>query len=92
MADIAVERTGGNGQIVFEVRVGEGDTESRHEVTLSEEDYRRLGEGYATPEEFVQACFEFLLEREGKESILSWFDVSVIPRYFPDFEEEIRRA
>jgi len=92
VADIAVERTDGNGQIVFEVRVGEDDTESRHEVTLSEEDYRRLGESYASPEEFVQACFEFLLEREPKESILSRFDVSAIPRYFPDFEEEIKRA
>jgi hypothetical protein len=91
MADIEVERTGADGQIVFDVRVSEGGSESRHEVTLSEEDYRRLGEGYGSPDEFVRACFEFLLEREPKESILSRFDVSVISRYFPEFEETIRK-
>ena len=31
-----------------------------------------------------------LLEREPKESILGRFDVSVIGRYFPDFESAIR--
>jgi hypothetical protein len=92
VADIQVERKGANGQIVFDVRVSEGGTESRHEVTLSEEDYRRLGEGYGSPDEFVRACFEFLLQRESKESILSTFDISLISRYFPEFEETIRRA
>jgi hypothetical protein len=92
VADIQVERTGADGQILFDVRVSEEGSESRHEVTLSEEDYRRLGEGYGSPDEFVRACFEFLLEREPKESILSRFDVSVISRYFPEFEETIMRA
>lgn len=58
---------------------------------MSEEDYRRLGEGYGSPDEFVRACFQFLLDREAKESILSRFDVSVISRYFQEFEEEIRK-
>jgi len=30
------------------------------------------------------------LEREPKESILSRFDVTVVRRYFPEFEDEIR--
>jgi hypothetical protein len=92
MADIEVQRTGADGQIVFDVRVKEADSASRHEVTLSEEDYRTLGEGYRSPEAFVRACFQFLLEREPKESILSRFDVGVISRYFPEFEERIKRA
>jgi hypothetical protein len=92
VADIQVRRTGANGQILFDVRVKDGDSESRHEVTLSEEDYRRLGEGYGSPDDFVRACFVFLLEREPKESILSRFDVSVISRYFPEFEEKIKRG
>jgi hypothetical protein len=91
MADIDVQRKGANGQIVFDVRVSDGESESRHEVTLSEEDYRRLGEGYGSPDAFIRACFEFMLEREPKESILSTFDVSVISRYFPEFEETIRK-
>jgi hypothetical protein len=37
------------------------------------------------------AAFRFLLEREPKESILARFDVSVIARYFPEFERELPR-
>ena len=53
---------------------------------------RRRVERYApgaTPEALVEASFRFLLEREPKESILRSFDVSVIGRYFPEFEREI---
>jgi hypothetical protein len=32
-----------------------------------------------------------LLDREPKEAILSRFDVSVISRYFPEFERELPR-
>jgi hypothetical protein len=32
-----------------------------------------------------------LLEREPKESILTRFDLSVIGRYFPEYEREIKR-
>ena len=43
------------------------------------------------PEELIRKSFEFLLEREPKESILSRFDLSVISRYFPEYEREIRK-
>jgi hypothetical protein len=43
------------------------------------------------PEELIQKSFQFLLEREPKESILSRFDLSVISRYFPEFEREIKK-
>ncbi len=33
--------------------------------------------------------FGFLLDREPKESILGRFDVTVIARYFPEFEREL---
>jgi hypothetical protein len=58
-------------------------------VTLAPHDLDRLGARYASPEDLVRACFEFLLEREPKESILSSFDVSVIGRSFPGFEGAI---
>jgi hypothetical protein len=32
-----------------------------------------------------------LLDREQKESILARFDVTVISRYFPEFERELLR-
>lgn len=76
----------------FEVTVREGGSSSEHDVTLSATDFERLGAGYPSPAELVLACFEFLLEREPKEAILRSFDVTVIGRYFPDFETSIRRA
>jgi hypothetical protein len=75
----------------FLVRVKEGDDVSSHVVTMSRADYERLGGNYHSPEEFVQACFEFLLAREPKEQILGTFDISQIGGYFPEFESEIDR-
>jgi hypothetical protein len=47
--------------------------------------------GKHTPERCLEAAFRFLLDREPKESILSRFDVTVISRYFPEFERELPR-
>jgi hypothetical protein len=91
MAEVHVERSTTGDPYRFSVRVSESGKETQHEVTLSDHDYGRLGTGYASPEELVHACFAFLLARESKEQILRQFDVSVIPRYFPEFENEIRR-
>lgn len=71
------------------VGVREGASETTHEVTLARELLERLSPG-EKPDAFVERCFRFLLERESKESILRRFDVSVIARYFPEFEREIR--
>lgn len=73
------------------MRVSEGTSETTHEVTVSAGDLQRLASGHRSPDAFVRACFEFLLTREPKESILRSFDVSVISRYFPEFEREISR-
>lgn len=73
----------------FRVRVAEGDSTTEHEVTVTDTDLR-LAAGYPSTQAFVRACFEFMLAREPKEQILRRFDVSVISRYFPEFEEEIR--
>ena len=42
-------------------------------------------------EGWLDAAFRFLLDRERKESILGRFDVTVISRYFPEFERELPR-
>jgi hypothetical protein len=73
----------------FLVRVKDAGEVSSHVVTLSRADYERLGGNYRSPEEFVEACFEFLLAREPKEQILGTFDISQISSYFPEFEPEI---
>ncbi len=72
----------------FDVTVREGGTESRHHVTMTESTYRNLSGEKVDPKRVIQAAFEFLLDREPKESILSSFDVTVISRYFPSFEED----
>jgi hypothetical protein len=73
----------------FLVRLKDGDEVASHVVMLSAADYERLGSNYRSPEEFVQACFEFLLAREPKDQILGTFDISQISGYFPEFEAEI---
>ena len=75
----------------FRVRVIESGSESTHQVTLDPKDYARLAGGAVEAEELIRKSFEFLLEREPKESILSRFDVSVISRYFPEYEREIKK-
>jgi hypothetical protein len=74
----------------FHVRVIEAGSESTHQVTLDPKDYARLAGVAIEPEELIRKSFEFLLERESKESILSRFDLSVISRYFPEYEREIK--
>jgi len=75
----------------FGVRVIEGRSESTHRVTLAQDDYRRLSRGKIEPHELIKRSFEFLLAREPKESILPEFDLSLIGRYFPEYERDLRR-
>lgn len=64
---------------------------TRHDVTVGAGDLARLDPGAIGPEDLVRRSFEFLLERESKESILRRFDLAVIGRYFPEYEHTIRR-
>jgi len=88
---IEVRRTGDGDPLNFEVIVRDGGTETHHKVTMSKRTYDRLAQGKRTPEQCVEAAFHFLLDREPKESILRRFDVTVISRYFPEFERELSR-
>lgn len=88
MPRIEVEPVGSD-DVTYKVEVTEGGSASRHKVTMTDEDYRRLSGTEVPPDEFVEACFEFLLDREPKESILAEFDVTLIGQYFPGFEDEI---
>jgi hypothetical protein len=77
----------------FRVRlVDEDGSSTEHDVTLSRVDHERLSVGYPTTEAFVSGCFQFLLEREAKESILPTFDVRQISTYFPEFDHLIVHA
>jgi len=71
------------------VRV-ESSSTTEHAVTLSSGYYQQLTGGEITPEALIRASFEFLLQREPNTSILRSFELPVISRYFPDFENRIR--
>ncbi|MGH2527592.1 MAG: hypothetical protein ACRDG2_12675 [Actinomycetota bacterium] len=91
MAEITVQTSDRQSDVsTFHVSIRDEDSSTEHDVTLSASDYDRLGTKYGTPEDFVRVCFEFLLDREPKESILPRFDISVISRYFPEFESTIQ--
>jgi hypothetical protein len=76
----------------YVVEVTEGTSRTRHEVTAKEEDVRRYaGSASVSAERLLEASFEFLLEREPKESILRQFELPVIEKYFPDYPRVIRK-
>ncbi len=72
----------------FTVTVKGGGGETHHEVTMTQSTYEELTGSQVGPESCVQAAFEFLMEREPQESILTGFDITVISTYYPDFETE----
>jgi len=75
----------------FRVRVSDAKSESVHSVRVQPSDVARLAGKSVPAESLVRASFEFLLEREPKESILPQFNLTVIGRYFPEYEKEIRK-
>ena len=74
---------------VFVVKIGGGEKQTMHEVTLPKNYYDIITSGDITPEELINNSFIFLLEREPKESILGKFHLHEIQRYFPEYENEI---
>ena len=84
---IRVERKNGE---KFEVTVSEQDSSTVHTVVLDDNYYQALTEAKIAKKDFIRKCFEFLLEREGKESIFSSFNVKVIKNYFPEFEQQVK--
>ena len=62
---------------------------SSHDVTVWPSDVERYAPD-STPEELLRASFEFLLQREPKETILARFELPVIERYFAEYPAAIR--
>jgi hypothetical protein len=91
MAEISVESSETADGWRFDVLVSDDGSESRHEVTLSRTDRDRIAGG-ADPEQLIRESFAFLLEREPKESIMGSFDLTVIARYFPEYERAMAES
>ena len=88
---IEVRATGDGDPLAFDVMVRDGKGETCHHVTMTRAACDLLTAGHHTAEQCLQAAFRFLLDREPKESILARFDLTVISRYFPEFERELPR-
>jgi hypothetical protein len=91
MEEIIIERTGEDDEgLVFRVMIIDNTDRTVHDVYLSFDDYERFGFLSRSPERFVEHCFQFLLEREPKDSIQSRFEIGALAEYFPDFLEKLR--
>lgn len=69
----------------------EGTSATHHTVEVSKAELDRWGKGRSA-EDLVRDSFRFLLDREPKKSILRDFKLSVISRYFRDYEQEMTRG
>ena len=75
----------------FDVIVRDLRDESRHRVTIEANEAERWAKFAAEPSRCVEAVMRFLLDREPKEAILSVFDMRVVRRYFPEFDDAFPR-
>ena len=91
MTDITVEATRTADGWTCQVELADPDgSRTQHEVRVTRADLERFAPGFDDPADLVRRSFQFLLAREPKESILRSFDLPVIGRYFPEYEQAIR--
>jgi hypothetical protein len=86
MSKIKVSMLNGN---TFLVEVA-GHTNTKHEVIVRTEYAASLLKPNESIASLLERSFAFLLEREPNTSILRQFDLSIISRYFPEYEHKIR--
>jgi hypothetical protein len=72
------------------VTLGDDASATTHEVSVDRDVLEDIAPG-ATPEELVRVSFEFLLEREPRESIMRRFELPIIGRFFGDYRDEMLR-
>lgn len=78
---------------ICEIAVDHDGQKTAHTVTVTADDVARYAQGRdaRAVEHLVERSFAFLLEREPAASILREFDLSVIRRYFPEFDQTFMR-
>jgi hypothetical protein len=71
-----------------EVNVDQADERTHHVVMVRPADLERWASGTDANDvhDLVARSFDFLLEREPPNSILATFELSVIQRYFPEYD------
>ena len=79
-----------DGLFYFNVTVSDSDTHTEHHVSVSHKYWRELTGERVDARALVSDTFEFLLEREPKEAILSSFNISLVQKYFPEYEIKMK--
>ena len=76
-----------------DVTVDQSGRRTRHVVTVRRTDLERWADGPEREdvESLVARSFDFLLEREPPSAILASFEISVIQRYFAEYDAAFRR-
>jgi hypothetical protein len=74
----------------YRVEVQEGNLTTSHEVGVPGGLLDDLGLSDVDPASLVEETFVFLLDREPAGSILPRFSLDQVPRYFPEYYDELR--
>jgi hypothetical protein len=74
----------------FEVTVNKGVT-TKHTVILFDKFYESLTNKKISKIKLLEYSFNFLLKKESNTSILSFFELEIISKYFPEYEHEIKK-
>jgi hypothetical protein len=90
MVEVHAENKGENW--LCTVSIDHAGQHTRHAVTVRPADIDRWAHGNEREdvESLVARSFDFLLEREPPSAILASFDLSVIQRYFPEYDRAFR--
>ena len=92
MENISIEKVTENAKkIEYEVRIGDIDV-TIHNITINLAYLKKLGLKKNKQGDLLKKSIEFLLERESKGSILKSFNLSIIGKYFPEYESNIKKV
>lgn len=72
---------------LFLVTVGD----YKYKVELDSEYWIDITNKEINPEDLIHKSFEFLLDREPTDAILTSFNLREINNYFPEYEDEISK-
>ena len=65
---------------------------TKHIVLLTNEYYDNLTKKKISKKKLLEYSFQFLMKREPNTSILSFFELNIISKYFPEYEKEIKKV
>ena len=65
---------------------------TNHIVLLTDEYHDIVTKKKISKKKLIEYSFQFLLDREPNTSILSSFKLNIISKYFPEYENEIKKV